>query len=60
MKAVLIKLLIQIVELVTPDIREVICESLLDLKKKVKKSANPWDDIAVDLLLTVMACDEKE
>jgi len=59
MRSLLIKLVFQIIELVTPEIRQTLCEALVELKEKAKNTSNQWDDILVELLIAIFDCDKK-
>ena len=59
MRSLLIKLVFQIIELVTPEIRQTLCEALAELKQKAKNTSNQWDDILVELLIAIFDCDKK-
>jgi len=56
MKKVLLNILLQVLTVATPEIRRQICEALKELKKKTEKTPNPWDDILVDVLITLLGC----
>jgi len=43
----------------SPVIREHLCTLLADLEQKAKETDNPWDDVVVGLLKTVLNCPEK-
>jgi len=47
-----------IVSVASPDIRKALCTLLTDLQQKAKETTNPWDDVLVGLLKTVLACPE--
>ncbi|RLB83724.1 MAG: hypothetical protein DRH24_06510 [Deltaproteobacteria bacterium] len=59
MKKLLANILINMLTVVTPEIRKAICEALMALRERAKQTANPWDDIFVDILIRIMACEEK-
>ncbi len=59
MKQLLIKLLVQVIQLVTPELNRALCEMTDEFCKKAKKSANPWDDILCDLLTHIFGCVKK-
>lgn len=56
MKKWLWKLLELLLIQASPQIREQLCVLLSDLEQKAKETDNPWDDILVGILKTVLAC----
>lgn len=56
MKKWLWKLLELLLIQASPQIREQLCVLLSDLEQKAKETENPWDDILVGLLRTVLNC----
>jgi len=58
MKQLLIKLLIQIITLITPELRKTLCEGLQAFREKARQSKNPWDDLAAEALLYIFDCRE--
>jgi len=56
MKQILINLLIQLITLVTPELRKTLCEGLKVFVKEAKQSKNPWDDILADILIHIFDC----
>lgn len=40
----------------SPEIREQLCIMLNTLTVKAKETKNPWDDVVVGLLKTILAC----
>jgi len=56
MKELLIKLLLQTITLMTPEIRNILCDMLKSFREKAKKSKNPWDDIIADVLIYIFNC----
>lgn len=59
MKELFIKLLMQIVTLVTPEVRKALCEGLEEAQQRAKQTANPWDDLLFDLLIVLLDCNQK-
>jgi len=49
----------QIVTLVTPEVRRALCEGLKNSKESAKQTANPWDDLLFDLLIVLLDCNQK-
>lgn len=47
-----------ILSVASPEIRESICKLLNTMEQKAKETKNPWDDVLVGLLKTVLACPE--
>jgi len=50
------KLLELILVQASPQIREQLCVLLSDLKQKAEATENPWDDVLVGVLRTVLNC----
>jgi len=48
-----------ILSVTSPEIRAAFCAMLNDLEQKAKETKNPWDDVLVGLLKTILACPEK-
>lgn len=48
-----------ILTVASPEIREQLCIMLNTLEVKAKETKNPWDNIVVGLLKTILACPEK-
>jgi len=59
MRELFIKLLMQIVTLVTPEVRKTLCDGLKEAQKRAKQTANPWDDLLFDLLIVLLDCNQK-
>ncbi len=55
---VLIVLLGQIISLITPQIRALICSALKDVLKKAEATDNPFDDLIINLVIKVLECKE--
>ena len=49
----------QIVTLVTPEVRKALCEGLEEAQQRAKQTANPWDDLLFDLLIVLLDCNQK-
>lgn len=47
-----------ILSVASPQIRESVCTLLNDLEQKAQQTKNPWDNVLVGLLKTVLACPE--
>ena len=59
MRELFIKILMQIVTLVTPEVRRALCEGLKNSKESAKQTANPWDDLLFDMMIVLLDCDQK-
>jgi len=51
----LVKALSVLLPVLTPEIRKLLEESLLDLYKKAVETPNPWDDFLVRMLLRILS-----
>lgn len=52
----IVNILIAVLLKASPEIKGTICEKLNDLEVKAKETKNPWDNVVVGLLKTVLAC----
>jgi len=43
----------------SPLIREHLCQLLAELEVKAKETKNPWDDVLVGMLATLLSCSDK-
>lgn len=50
----LFRLIALVVTVMSPELRKRLVEMLTDLETQAKKTANPWDDMLVDLLKTLL------
>ena len=51
----------QIVKVISPELRKMLVEMVINLYQKAKATPNPWDDFLVELLAQVLGIDlEKE
>ena len=50
----LLQLITMVVTVMSPELRKGLDDVLNDLDAKAKKTANPWDDILVGLLKTIL------
>lgn len=48
-----------ILTVASPQIRDSICKLLKTLEKQALQTENPWDDVLVNLLKSVLACPEE-
>ncbi len=48
----------QVLPLVTPSLRPVLCTLLTEFKNKAAETSNPWDDLLANLLYD-MFCSDK-
>jgi len=48
-----------ILERMSPEIRNLMCSALKDVHEKAKKTPNPVDDILTELLLEITRCTER-
>lgn len=57
------KWLLRIIKLVlvqaSPQIREIVCSTLKQAAEKAAKTDNPWDDVLIGLLQTIIDCPDK-
>jgi len=57
------KLLLRVIKLVikqaTPDIRGLVCRALESAAVQAKKTENPWDDLLIELLQSVIESPDK-
>ena len=53
----LLRILTEILKLISPDLREAIKKLVLDLEEKAKLTPNPWDDLFVWALKKILAID---
>jgi len=56
MRKLLLKILLEVLSVATPEIRNQICEGLKEIRKKAEKTPNPWDEILIDVLITLLGC----
>lgn len=49
------KVVIPILNLITPEIKDALNKFLTDLYLKALKTSNPWDDLFIGMLLDVLA-----
>jgi len=47
----------QIVKVVSPELRKMLVEMIINLYEKAKQTENPWDDFLVELLAQILAID---
>jgi len=59
MRELFIKLLMQVISLVTPEVRRSLCEGLREAQKRAKQTANPWDDLLFDMMIVLLDCKQK-
>lgn len=52
----LIRLLRMILQLVTPELRKLLCDFLREFEVKAKKTPNPVDDLLAEVLKELFAC----
>jgi len=54
------KWLLKIINLVlaqaSPQIREIVCSMLKQAAEKAKETKNPWDDVLIGLIQTIIDC----
>jgi len=60
LQALLLQILIELIQKMTPELRQLLCGMLHELERKAKTTPNPVDDLICMLLLGLMACDEGE
>jgi len=58
--AILLGLVIEMIQRMTPELRKLLCNFLFELNEKAKKTDNPVDDLFCMLFLGLLACDEEE
>lgn len=58
MKKWLWKLIQLVLSVASPEIRKMCCEMLKEMEAKAAATDNPWDDVLVQLLQTVLDCPE--
>lgn len=46
----------QVLTVATPEIAKTTCSMLDELEEKAKQTPNPWDDILVGTLKTILGC----
>ena len=56
MKELLLRILMQIIYIASPEIRKEMCKALQAAKEKAKQTQNPWDDILIDVIITLLGC----
>ena len=56
MRELLIKILFQTMALMTPEMKNILCDMLKNFRENAKKSKNPWDDIIADILVQLLNC----
>ena len=49
----------QVISLVTPEVRRSLCEGLREAQKRAKQTANPWDDLLFDMMIVLLDCKQK-
>jgi len=54
MNELLLRILVLVVTMMSPALRTVVTEFLHQLETEAKKTANPWDDILVAILKTLI------
>jgi len=54
MNELLLRILVLVVTMLSPAVRIVVTEFLTRLEAEAKKTANPWDDILVAILKTLI------
>lgn len=52
----LIQIARQVLLVSTPEIAKTTCQMLDELEEKAKKTPNPWDDILVGTMKTILGC----
>lgn len=55
-KSLLIDFVTKSISVMTPEIRDSVCNTLRDLKKKSDTTDNPIDDAVVNFLINLMDC----
>lgn len=56
-QTVMVKILGLILSQVTPEFRQLLCDGIDKLDKMAAKTKNKFDDLAVDILKALVACD---
>lgn len=51
--SLLLKVVVQIVKSISPEIKNLLNDFILSLHEKAKETDNPWDDIIVQLLADI-------
>jgi len=46
----LVQLIPLVVNMVTPELQELLEESIVDLERKAKATKSPWDDVLIQIL----------
>ena len=50
----ILRLIALVVTVMSPELRQRLVELLTDLEKQAAKTSNPWDDVLVGLLKTLL------
>jgi len=58
MNSLIMRLILMVVSIMTPALREALCTFAKEFKTKATETDNPWDDVVADLLLAVLQCPE--
>lgn len=56
---IIVSLVRQVADQISPQLRQMLKEFILELEKKARKTDNPWDDFAVDVAKVLLGIDEK-
>ena len=54
----LLRIIALVIPQVSPQIRDGLCSLLNELEAKAKETKNPWDDILIGLVKTILDCPE--
>jgi len=57
MNKIIEKLLPLILTVLSPEIKKAVVQLVISLDKQAKKTPNPWDDVFVDILKSIVKTD---
>ena len=57
MDKILARFIPLILSVISPEIKKLVADFLVQLEANAKKTPNPWDDMLVDLLKTIIKTD---
>lgn len=60
MGTIIFKIIMVAVRAVTPELKNLLSGTLSQLRKQAKATASPWDDLLVEILYSLLDCEEDE
>jgi len=54
-----LKIIKLVIEQASPEIRKTVCNALDQAAEKAKETKNPWDDVLIGLIQTIVNCPDK-